>query len=332
MAEGNKSGCDRKRISCGSWCLKRTFDTGVLQPTLVATGNSCGSVDCDDIYIAKINPQGSQKLYFTYLGGSGLDYGYGLAIDVSGNAYVTGETCGRVNQCPITSGVVQPNFIGGGGGCDAFVSKVNSTGTNLIYSTYNGSSGYDYAWDIAVDSQNNAYIVGGTTESSDFPTTSMLFQPSYKGGAYDAYITKFNSTATTRLYSTLIGGSGYEVANAVAVDNAGNAYIVGETNSPNFPVVQASQQTLGGTIDAFILKLNPSGSQLIYSTYHGGENVERGHGIAIDNLGNAYITGETRSLNFPLLNLINHRLVAITMLSSQSFPTRLCKHTASAEE
>lgn len=270
-------------------------------PGVYQTVNNGGG---SDLYVAKLNPAGSGMVYLTYLGGTSLDYGYGIAIDGGGNAYLTGETCNN-GTFPTTPGVVQPNFAGF---CDAFLTKINPTATALVYSTFHGgsvsqqdSNGYDYAWDIAVDGQGNAYLGGGTS-SVDFPKVTPI-QSVYGGGVLDGYVTKFNSTATARLYSTYIGGSGQDQIHAIALDNAGSVYFTGETNSPNFPLAQARQSTIGGGIDAVVGKISAAGNQLLYSTFHGGSSEDRGYAIAVDNAGFAYIAGITRSeTSFPLLN------------------------------
>ena len=286
---------------------------GVIQPTL-RCNKPVPDFQCNDIYIAKFNPSGSQLMYFTYLGSTnGPDFGNRLAIDNAGNAYVTGETAYRIvpngeqtnNNFPTTPGVVQPNF---GGNSDAFVVKINSTATNLIYSTFLGgpvvnglSPGYDFGNDIAIDGSGNAYITGGTN-SSNFPLANP-YHSTYGGGSADVFVTKLNATGSAFIYSTYLGGSGYDSYPRMAVDNSGNAYIVGETSSPNFPQVQSRQPVLGGGVDAFVTKLNSTGNQIIYSTYHGGTNVDNAAGVAVDNAGNAYITGGTHSdQNFPLIN------------------------------
>ena len=154
----------------------------------------------------------------------------------------------------------------------------------LIYSTYLGGSGDDYGVCIAVDSSGNAYVTGRSLG--------------------EAFVAKFNPTGSALVYSTYLGGSGGAIGNGIAVDSAGNAYVVGMTNSTDFPVVNPLQAANGGGYDAFVAKINPAGSALIYSTYLGGSKVENGHGIATDSLGNAYVTGETDSTNFPTANAL----------------------------
>ncbi len=233
-------------------------------------------------------------VYSTYLGGSGEDDGQGIAVDTSGNAYVTGRTLS--SDFPTTAGAFQTTY--GGGGYDAFVTKLNSTGTNLLYSTYLGGSGDDRGQGIALDSSGHAYVTGQTL-SSDFPTTPGAFQTTL-GGSHDAFVTKLNSTGTNLLYSTYLGGSIPDYGNGIAVDTSGNAYVTGYTSSSDFPTTPGAFQTTYTYVDAFVTKLNATGTGLLYSTYLGGSGGDLGWGIAVDTSGNAYVTGQTQSsTDFP---------------------------------
>src|SRR5205807_1572641 len=170
----------------------------------------------------------------------------------------------------------------------------------LSYSTYLGGSDFDAAGGIAVDSAGNAYVTGDTS-SANFPTTPGAFQTTYGGGNADAFVTKLNPTGSALIYSTYLGGSGEEGGKGIAVDSAGNAYVTGDTSSANFPTTPGAFQATsgGGNFDAFVTKLNPTGSALIYSTYLGGSGEEEGQGIAVDSAGNAYMAGVTGATNFP---------------------------------
>jgi hypothetical protein len=254
-----------------------------------------GGVD-SDAFVAKFNATGSALVYSTYLGGNAADYGNGIAVDSSGNAYVTGYT--QSTNFP-TVNPLQPT-IGGGQGIDAFVAKLNSTGSALVYSTYLGGSGEDIGNGIAVDSSGNAYVTGGTS-SSDFPTMNPL-QPA-NGGAPDAFVTEINTTGSALVYSTYLGGSSGDGGFGIAVDGSGNAYVTGGTSSTDFPTMNPLQPANGGGLsDAFVAKLNPMGSALVYSTYLGGSGWDWGNGIAADSSGNAYVTGFTYSTDFPTMN------------------------------
>src|SRR5262249_41183786 len=233
----------------------------------------------------------------TFLGGSGSDSGSGIQTDFFGNAYLTGSTSST--DFP-TASPLQPTIAGSG---DAFVAKLNTNGTALVFSTYFGGTRRDAASAIALDVLGNVYI-GGRTDSTDFPTQNAL-QPTLSGSS-DAFVTKFNRTASALVYSTYLGGSSFESCTGLAVDALGHAYVTGVTTSSDFPVADAVQPTPGGptggdifTGDTYVTKLNTRGSGLIYSTYLGGSNGEFSQGIALDILGNAYVTGITASSDFP---------------------------------
>lgn len=232
-------------------------------------------------------------IYSTYLGGSGDDYSYGIAVDAAGNAYVTGYT-NSVNFPTTTP--LQP--VNDGGDADAFICKINPSGTAFLYSTYLGGSDFDFSFGIAVDAMGNAYIAG-VTGSIDFPILNAL-QPTFNGGSSDAFVAKLNPNGTALVYSTYLGGEGTDWGQGIAIDSTGAAYVIGYTSSTNFPTEQPVQGTYGGgNFDAFVAKLNPVGSALVYSTYLGGSGNDWGYGIAVDNAGNAYTAGQTDSANFP---------------------------------
>jgi hypothetical protein len=238
--------------------------------------------------------------YSTYLGGTSFEEGRGIAVDVNGNAYVMGKTG---NTLPTTLGASQPAFSGGS---DAFVAKLNSTGSALVYSTYLGGSRTELGYAITVDADGSAYLTGATS-STDFPTTPGAFQLACDGGPvnangdcqWDAFVTKLNATGSELVYSTYLGGSFLDGGQGIAVDSDGNAYVAGATQSSNFPTTPGSfQPSQSGCCGAFVTKLNPSGSALVYSTYLGGANGARG--IALDTFGNAYVTGSAGASNFPI--------------------------------
>lgn len=231
-------------------------------------------------------------IYSTYLGGSGTDYGLGVAVDSTGSAYVTGRT--NSTNFP-TSSARQPGY--GGGANDAFVVKLDSTGTHLVYATYFGGTSLDRGNAIAVDASGRA-IVSGATYSPDFPTVGTL-QPLRNG---DAFVARLTPDGSGFDFSTFLGGSGNEEDGLdVALDALGNIVVAGSTNSTDFPRLQPFQAAFaGGFIDAFVAKLNPSGTALLYSTYLGGGGDDAATGVALDANGNAYVTGRTSSTNFPL--------------------------------
>jgi Beta-propeller repeat len=246
-----------------------------------------------DAFVAALDPTGATLLYSTYLGGSGPDFGYGIAVDSAGNAYVTGQT-GSTNFP--TSNPLQPTNHGGG---DAFVAALDPTGATLLYSTYLGGSSGDDGRGIAVDSAGNAYVTGDTV-SRDFPTSNPLQSTNHGGG--DVFVAALDPTGATLLYSTYLGGSGDEIAYGIAVDSAGDAYVIGYTRSANFPTSNPLQPTIHGSSNAFVAALDPTGATLLYSTYLGGSLYDVGFGIAVDSAGNAYVTGLAGSTDFPTSN------------------------------
>lgn len=262
----------------------------------------------DDVFIVKLNPAGSALVYSTYLGGSFREIGRSIAVDIFGNAYITGGT--ESTDFP-TASPLHPTFGGGGG--DAFIAKLNSTGSVLVYSTYLGGSNTEIGYDIAVDVSGRAHVIGHT-QSPDFPTVNAL-QPTFAGGTIDtftdAFIAKLNRTGTALVYATYLGGSDGETGHGIAVDVDGNTYVTGFTRSLDFPTANALQPIFGGgytsrsdAFDVYVAKLNPTGSAFIYSTYLGGSDFDIGNDIAVDAAGNAYVICDTSSPNMPTANAV----------------------------
>jgi hypothetical protein len=298
-----------------------------------------GAVDttfggAEDAYVAKLSPAGALA-YSTYLGGSGIDEGFGIAVDSAGNAYATGQT--GSSDFPTTPGAFDTTL----GGvqtqscdptlvptprCDAFVTKLNAAGSAFSYSTYLGGSGSEQAGSIALDSASNAYVPGFTT-SSDFPTSAGAADTTL-GGTQDAFVTKLNASGSALVYSTYLGGSADEsVPFGIAVDRSFNAYVTSRTFSSDFPTTRgAFDSTLGGTQDAFVTKLNPSGSALVYSTYLGGSGTERSFSITVDDA-RAWVTGRTSSSDFPTTEALDSSLGG----NQDAFVTRLNKPGAGVQ-
>jgi uncharacterized protein (TIGR03437 family) len=272
-----------------------------VQPTLRGNG---------DAFVAKLNIEGNVLLYSTYLGGSFFDAAYSITLDNFDNAYLTGRT--DSNNFP-TKNALQPQIRGLR---DVFVTRLDADGA-IVYSTYIGgepavAGGRDEetGLGIAIDLLQNVYVTG-LTNSPSFPTVNAI-RPDF-GGVEDAFVTKINSTNSAILYSTFLGGSRVDNGRGIAVDTFGNAYVTGYTVSLDFPQVNPLQPGFGGNIDGFVVKLNASGNELIYSTYFGGSGAENnglaseniaGGAIAVDNFGNAYITGKTESPNLPMVRAI----------------------------
>ncbi|WP_309495714.1 SBBP repeat-containing protein [Mechercharimyces sp. CAU 1602] len=249
-----------------------------------------------DGFVTKINEDGSSLIYSTYLGGaSGATVCDAITLNVSDEAYVTGET--GSTSFPVTTNAFQTMY--GGGISDAFITKFNSAGTALVYSTFLGGSSNDEGKGIVIDEDNLAYVTG-STGSANFPTTSGAFQTVFAGSS-DVFITKLNVAGSSLEYSTLLGGSATDAGTDIDVDGGGNAYVTGITLSSDFPVTNnAFQSIMTGTRSAFVTKLNASGSALIYSTYLGGRGTEQGNGIATDSFGAAWVIGFTTSTDFPV--------------------------------
>ena len=273
-----------------------TSSTNFPKVNAAQTANGGGR----DAFVLKLNPAGSVLVYSTFLGGTGADSGNAIATDSTGNAYVTGDTTSA--NFPVQSAVQATNR----GRQEAFVAKINTAGA-VQFATYLGGAGDDRGLGIAVDSANAIYVSGGTT-SPDFPLAN-AFQGT-SGGGQDAFVAKLAANGASLAYSTYLGGScggpgQPEQANGIAVDAAGNAYVVGVTCSMNFPLVTPLQTGHGGgLLDAFVTKLNPAGSALVYSTYLGGLGLDTGTAIAVDSAGNAFVTGNTASSTFPLINAL----------------------------
>jgi hypothetical protein len=252
-----------------------------------------------DGFVAKLNPAGNSLLYSSYLGGSGDEFGAGIAVDASQNAYITGTT---VSSNFPTVSAIQAAYGGAG---DAFLTKVNPAGTALVYSTFIGGSAGESGERVAVDTSGAAYVTGGTN-STNFPVSAAI--QSTNAGGLDAFVSKVNAAGTAFSYSTYLGGLGPDSGLAITVDASGAAYVAGYTHSSNFRTQAPFQAANGGAVDGFVSKLNPAGSALVYSTYLGGSGDDYAYGIAVDSVGNAYATGLSASTNFPSAGSINIEL------------------------
>jgi photosystem II stability/assembly factor-like uncharacterized protein len=263
--------------------------------TLYAGGSEVGFAP--DAFVTTLNSSGSDLLFSTYLGGSGDEFGNGIAVDDSGNIYVAGNTASR--NFP-TQNAFQAAPNPGDFNRNAFVTKLNPATPSYVFSTYLGGSGRDELNDIAIDSATNVYVTGNT-DSTDFPTVVNAFQTKLGDPLGDAFVTKFSSSGSSLSYSTYLGGNSSDIGSGIAVDVSGNAYVTGITNSTNFPTAHPIQASSKLNFDAFVTKLNSQGSALIYSTYLGGTNFDAARGIAVDATGNAYVTGYSDSQDFPVV-------------------------------
>jgi hypothetical protein len=276
--------------------------TGALQTTFAGIGDVFFT---GDAFVAKLNAAGTALVYSTYLGGTADELGKSIAVDPAGNAYLAGDTFST--DFPTMNPIQAAN----GGGFDSFLAKLNPAGDALVYSTYLGGSDWDIDPMIDIDPSGNLYAQGFTF-STDFPTTTGAFQAtcaSCSNGLPDTYVAKLNAAGNALVYSTYLGGSGEDVCGLqIAVDPTGNVYVIGITNSTDFPTTPGAFQTSlvpgSDTHDSFLTKLNRDGTGLVYSTYLGGSDFDFIFGTAVDAVGNAYVTGFTFSNDFPTMNPI----------------------------
>jgi|GEM_PF-1260321 len=277
-----------------------TSSPGLATEQAFKSSKDGGGFGQSDGFIAKLDPSGTRLLFLTYFGGSRDETPYGVAVDAEGSILVTGTTTSEdfPTAAPYQSQLAKQLSFGG---LDAFVLKLNSSGSGLVYSTYLGGRALELGGKIDVDAQGNAYVVGGTT-STDFPVMN-AFQPlrgSADGPEPDAFAAKLGPTGTPA-YVTYLGGSESEWGFAVAADPSGAAWFVGMTQSEDFPVSNAAQAEHGGALDVFAAKLSADGQALQTSGFFGGSDVDKPNDAAVDSEGNLYVTGPTRSEDLPLV-------------------------------
>lgn len=290
LDEGNRIVVDAfgSAYVCGrTWSTDFPATPGAFQRT------NGGATPIDEGFVLKLNPAGSQLVYSTYLGGSNADSALGLAVDNIGSAYVSGTT--RSANFPVLNplrAALAPAAE------ESFLVRLNPQGTGLLYGTYIDTSNAT----VAADSQGNAYVAGSRCAPAPAPAPAAA-NIGLRGGVSDIYVAKVNPAGTAFLYQTCAGGSGAETVGRIAVDPLGAVYLTGATNSANFPLQNPAQPFYGGTDlvlgDAYAMKLSPDGSQLAFSTFLGGDKEDHGQAIAADITGSAYVTGITKSTNFP---------------------------------
>jgi RHS repeat-associated protein len=255
----------------------------------------------DDVFVARVNSLGTGLVYATYVGGAEEDYGYGIAVDLAGNAYVVGAT--ESSEFPVTSGALDTSY---NGNRDAFVLKLNPDGTDLIYGTFLGSEHDDVGLDVAVDSSGAATLTGTIYASgTGFPVTTGSFDTTYNGGHSDAFVTRILPDGSGLAYSGYLGGEDADDGLAITLDGDGNAYVAGATWSDLFPVTEGVFDTSLSDSwiwdgDAFIAEVNSDGRALLHASYFGGDGYEWGHAVAVDSSGSPYLAGYTDSPSIPV--------------------------------
>ena len=267
-----------------------------------------------DIFVAKLSPDGTALDFCLFLGGEGKDQPYGIVVDETGAVYIAGRTDSP--DFPTTPGAFDRTYNGGWNDVtryDAFVAKISPDGSALVYSTYLGGANYDGPGGLVVDDAGCVYVAG-RSDSWNFPTTAGAFDTTYNEGVgtADVFVTKLSADGASSLYSTFIGGTLSDSADGIAIDALGNAYVCGGTGSEDFPTTANAFTPIFNepwdnpnrppriSADAFVAKVNPEGSGLVYATYLGGERGEGASGIVVDASGCAYVAGGTWSADFPV--------------------------------
>lgn len=263
-----------------------------------------------DIFVSKLNPTGSSVVFTTFLGGGFDDEAESIAVDTTGAVVVVGTT--RSPDFPLEK-PIQSKFGGfpDAVSSDAFITRLTPDGNALEMSSFLGGSAQDAGYGVALDRQHQVYIVG-VTQSADFPVVRAV-QPAFSN-LTDAFVAKINAAGTQLVYATYLGGVDFDAGYAIAADAVGNAYLTGSTasNAQTFPAVPAFTIPFGGVTDAFVAKINPTGSKLEFCRYFGGSEFDSGEGIAVDPAGNVYVAGETRSPRLPVVHPVQDTFLGAT--------------------
>jgi len=293
---GLSAGSDNCAYICG-WTKSLDFPTRNAYQSSISF---IGGVEVFDVFITKVSSSGSELIYSTYLGGKNGDRADAIVTDSAGQAYITGRTLSF--NFP-TRNPAQAGFAFGHLDCDAFISKLSSCGSLMVYSTYLGGRDLeDIGLDIAIDEDGNAYVCGWA-ESTSFPVRN-AYQSVHAGGKYDGFIGKLSSSGSDVVFASYLGGSDKDISEGISIDSNRCIYIGGSTQSGNFPISNPYQESIGssGIYDVYISKFASSGSSLIYSTYIGGSGADVLRNIAVDAAGSAYATGLVDSTDFPTVN------------------------------
>ncbi|MDH5646250.1 MAG: SBBP repeat-containing protein, partial [Candidatus Heimdallarchaeota archaeon] len=279
-----------------------------------------------DIFVSKFSPNGVSLVYSTYFGATGIDVGNAIVLDSENNMYITGHT----DSSGFT--MVNPYDPTHRGGYDVFVFKLTADGLGLPFSTFIGGSLNDIAMSIQLDSENNVYITG-YTESPNYPVVN-AYDSTYNGGITDVFISKLNSSGSSLLYSTFIGGSFADLAKSLVLDSNNNMYVAGYTYSNDFPMVNPFNDTYGRLNELFVFQLSASGSDLLFSTYVGGIESDFGWDLVLDSSNNIYVTGYSDSSNFPVFNgwdTTNNGLFDIVVLKLDITPPEVVINSPTAD-
>lgn len=289
----DSSGINALKVDTAGSAYLAGTTSSVNFPTTAGSFRSA-PIGGSDAFVAKLNPAGNGLVYATYLGGTNIENARSLTLDAAGNVYVIGDT--NSTNFPTTPGAFQITLAGG---FDGYVTKLDANGAALMYSTYLGGTQNDENWGIAVDGVGNAHMTGHA--QAGFPTTSGAFSTTFPSGDAEIFVTKLNATGTGLLYSTAVPGAhpATDTGRHIVIDPAGNAYVVGQTRTGIGTPGAFQTGYQGGDSDGFVLKLNPSGSALVYATNLGGSGPDQANSIEIDVFGNAYVCGSTSSNNFP---------------------------------
>ncbi|HSK70137.1 MAG TPA: carboxypeptidase regulatory-like domain-containing protein [Pyrinomonadaceae bacterium] len=299
----NDGGATWSRAQTGMWS---SSITSIVESPMIADRIFVGAgpdYTLEDAFVFKLNPSGNSLVFSTTIGGSDYEYGYALAVDSEGNAYVGGTT--KSFNFPTVNAVQTKHSSEGKEYLaeDGFVAKIASGGETIQFSSYLGGNGFDWVNGMTADKEGSL-IVTGRTQSTDFPLVNAL-QSTLRDN--DAFLTKFSPSGNSLLFSTFWGGTGYDNGNSVEVDANSNIVLVGSTHSTDFPVANALQADAKGQGEAFISKFSSGGSQVLFSTYLGGRESDQIQDVDLDEEGNIYVTGLTNSSNFPQVRSIKSK-------------------------
>ena len=272
-----------------------TYSTGFPTTPGAFDPSFNGCYNCSDVYVSSLNAEGSALVYSTFLGGSRLEEALAITLDTAGRPTLTGLTSSA--DFPVTPGAFDTSHNGSD---DVFIARLSADGSSLLYSSFLGGGGSDYAFAIAMDDTGRT-AVAGAAGSDTFPTTPGAYDTSFNGGYTDAFVAYLSADGTNLLYSTLLGGSTSDLAYGVTLDDSGRATVAGKTMSSNFPTTPGGfDPTFNDYFDGFITRLSADGGSLVYSTFLGGSYDDEIRALAMDDAGRITVTGSTRSSNFPI--------------------------------